>query len=324
MLAVGALDVVARQLDAFQRVGQGQHKVGLAHAHQQPVDDGQGQRQAQRNAGSRARLARRLRSVPRRLSTRWRTTSMPTPRPETSVTCFGRRKTGLEDQREDLGLGELRHRRRPGPSRWRARAPPRHRCRVPSSADRDQHAGPGVPRGKMDGRGRGRLPRATRTSAALDAVVHAVADQVHQRIAQLVDHGLVQLGIGAFDGELDILAQIARQVVHQPAELLEGAANRQHADVHRALAQRRRQPLDLFRDRGHFGIVAARRRSRSAAPAPSPARPPGRQTGPAWRRAREGWTRCPACRRCGGRPERARGSVKSRCRFARASPADAA
>jgi hypothetical protein len=35
----------------------------------------------------------------------------------------------------------------------------------------------------------------------LDAVIHAVADQVHQGIVQLVDDGLVQLGVGAIDGE---------------------------------------------------------------------------------------------------------------------------
>ena len=61
---------------------------------------------------------------------------------------------------------------------------------------------------------------------------------MHQRIAQLIDDRLVQLRIRALDGQLDALAQIARQIVHQAAKLLEGGANRHHADVHRVLAQR--------------------------------------------------------------------------------------
>ncbi|MDR3742298.1 MAG: hypothetical protein P4L40_25045, partial [Terracidiphilus sp.] len=54
-------------------------------------------------------------------------------------------------------------------------------------------------------------------------MIHAVADQVHQRIAQLVDDRLVELRIRAFDGQLDILAKIPRQVVDQAAEFLERA-----------------------------------------------------------------------------------------------------
>ena len=57
MLAVGRLHVGLRQLDALQRVGQRQHKEGVADAHQQAVDDGQRQRQAQRHRGPQAGLA---------------------------------------------------------------------------------------------------------------------------------------------------------------------------------------------------------------------------------------------------------------------------
>ena len=44
---------------------------------------------------------------PRSESTSRLTTSMPTPRPETSVTCRGGGEAGQEDQLEDLPFGQL-------------------------------------------------------------------------------------------------------------------------------------------------------------------------------------------------------------------------
>ena len=86
-------------------------------------------------------------------------------------------------------------------------------------------------------------------------MVHTVADQVHQRIAQLINNGLIQLRLRALDRQLDILPQIARQVVDQAAEFLKGGANGRHSDVHRVLAQGRGQPFNFFGDRGDLGIV---------------------------------------------------------------------
>ena len=46
-----------------------------------------------------------------------------------------------------------------------------------------------------------------RASRHLDAVVDAVAHQVHQRIADLLQHGLVELGLLAGELQLDLLAE---------------------------------------------------------------------------------------------------------------------
>ena len=122
----------------------------------------------------------------------------------------------------------------------------------------DQHIRSGVARGKTDRRHRllaGGQPKLR----WLDAVVHAVADQVHQRVVQLVDHRLVEFGVAAIDGQLDLLMKIAGQVMHQPPEALEGPADGQHADAHRVLAQRRSQPFDLLGDRDHVRIFSAGR-----------------------------------------------------------------
>ena len=51
MLAVGVGDILPGQLDALQAVGQRQHKERMPNPHQQPIDDRQGQRQAQRHRG---------------------------------------------------------------------------------------------------------------------------------------------------------------------------------------------------------------------------------------------------------------------------------
>ena len=88
-------------------------------------------------------------------------------------------------------------------------------------------------------------------------MIHAVADQVDQRIVQLVDHGLVQLRVGPLDGELDLFVQLDGQVVNQAAKPLEGGAQRQHADTHGVLPQLGGQAFDGPGDLEDVGIVPA-------------------------------------------------------------------
>ncbi len=68
----------------------------------------------------------------------------------------------------------------------------------------------------------------------LQAVVEGVADQVDQRVADLLHHRLVELGGLAVDLQLHLLAQLARQVAHQAGEAVEREADREHADLHHA------------------------------------------------------------------------------------------
>ena len=65
----------------------------------------------------------------------------------------------------------------------------------------------------------------------LDAMVHGVAHQVGQRIANLFHHGFVQLGLGAADDQLDVFAQLLANIAHHALEAVEGAANLHHAQV---------------------------------------------------------------------------------------------
>ncbi len=79
----------------------------------------------------------------------------------------------------------------------------------------------------------------------LDAVVDAVAHQVHQRVADALEHRLVELGLLARELEVDLLAEPLRDVAHQTREAAEGEADRQHAHPHDALVQLAHVALEL-------------------------------------------------------------------------------
>jgi len=68
-------------------------------------------------------------------------------------------------------------------------------------------------------------------------VVDGVSQQVHQRVAQLVDDGLVQFGVLAMSHQLDLLAQLVGQVSDEASEAIEGGADGQHAHAQGAVAQ---------------------------------------------------------------------------------------
>ena len=100
-------------------------------------------------------------------------------------------------------------------------------------------------RRKEDGPGRG-LPARDPRLRGLDAVVHAVSDQVDEGLADLVDDGLVDPGVVAFEDELDLLALLPGEIAHHAREALEDVPDRQHPDVHDGLLELRRDPGDLL------------------------------------------------------------------------------
>ena len=57
----------------------------------------------------------------------------------------------------------------------------------------------------------GLAARRSRSSGRLEAVVDRVAHEVHERVAERVDHRAVELGVGADERELDLLAELARR-----------------------------------------------------------------------------------------------------------------
>src|SRR5882672_914855 len=71
----------------------------------------------------------------------------------------------------------------------------------------------------------------------LEAVIERVADQMHERIADLLEHGLVEFSALAGEFEFDLLGELARKIVHDAGKAVECKTDRQHADLHDAFLQ---------------------------------------------------------------------------------------
>ena len=172
-----------------------------------------------------------------------RTTSMPTPRPDTSLTASAVEKPGRKIRLwicssvkaaswairpRSRAFARMRDLLRPAPSSLTSMMmlPPSWNAlssRIPVSF----------------------LPAAPSDLRHLQPVVEGVAHQVHQRIADLLEHDLVELRTFPVQSELDFLAELARELVHQAREAVEREADRQHADLEHALLQLTRVAREL-------------------------------------------------------------------------------
>ena len=96
---------------------------------------------------------------------------------------------------------------------------------------RDDDVAAGVAGGDAHGAGGG-LAGGLALGGRLEAVVERVAHEVHERIAERVDDGAVELGVLADELELDVLAELAREVADEPREAQEDGLHGDHADLH--------------------------------------------------------------------------------------------
>ena len=103
----------------------------------------------------------------------------------------------------------------------------------------------------------GRLARGDAGLGGLDPVVGGVPDQVQERIADLVQDRAVELDLLAFDVEPDPLAEVPRQIAHQPGKPLEHLADRGHPRRDHLRLHARHQPRDPVAELGERGIVRA-------------------------------------------------------------------
>ena len=118
---------------------------------------------------------------------------------------------------------------------WRRSSRPRRRdeararrpCGRPGRVDAaavvahgDDHVAAGVAGGDLERAGR-RLAGGDALLRRLEAVVERVAHEVHERVAERVDDGAVELGLLADELELDLLAELRREVADEAREAQE-------------------------------------------------------------------------------------------------------
>jgi len=83
----------------------------------------------------------------------------------------------------------------------------------------------------------GRLAGGTPLRGALDAMIRAIADEVSERILDQLQHLAVELGLSALHFQVDLFAELGRQVAYDAWQLLPGVADRLHARLHHAFLQ---------------------------------------------------------------------------------------
>ena len=272
MVSMGIFDVFPGEFDALQTVGERQHEMRVTDPDQQPIDDRQRKRKTERYRKARTWLVADIDGSAHRFHA-----AADDVHSHASAGNVGDLPGGGETRRQNerrIAGSESSASAAINPrSTARARTASTSRPR-PSSLTRIRTWAPGMRRREVQ-RAAGRFSGGPADLRHLDAVVDAVADQVHQRIVQLVDHRLVQFRLGPLDGQFDLFVQLRcpdREPAGGNARTWCVAAT---CGCSLSFPQLGRQPVDFFGYRQDVGIVPAARRPRSAAPARSPARPPG-------------------------------------------------
>ena len=228
--------------DLYHRL-QRQHELGIAHADQKAVDDGQRQRQAYVHGQAFALHAVQLQVAAQGLDVAAHHVHAHTPAGQVRH-LFRSGEAGLENQHVDGVIGghhaALHQTPVPGPLQ--------HAFAVDATAvvlDTDQD-GAGLVACAQGQVAQGRLARLQARLRRLQPVVQSVAHQVHERVGNLLHHGLVQLGLTAQDVELHFLAQTGGGIAHHALEAVEGLTHRHHAQAQGAVADLFDQPVHVL------------------------------------------------------------------------------
>src|SRR6478672_6006605 len=113
---------------------------------------------------------------------------------------------------------------------------------VVAHGDDDVRAG--VPSGELE-RARGLLAGRHALLGRLEGVVERVPDEMYQRVAERVDDGAVKFGIAPVHHELDLLAELRREIADQAWEAHEDGVDLDHAHLHDHRLERLRAPRQL-------------------------------------------------------------------------------
>src|SRR6266851_4878193 len=236
------VDALARDLDGLD-YGQQRYDVDLlAYAYQLSVQDGERERQADANGAAEALLGRDLHVAAQVVDIAAHDVHADTAAGHVAD-LFGSGKPGHEDQVVDLFVGQLLIR-----GDKRALAGFLQDLGLAETgaivAHLDDDVAALVKCGEFERAGfalAGRDP----PFRDLQTVIERVADQMHERIADLLEHGLVELSAFAGEFEFDFLGELARKIVHDARKAVERKADRQHANLHDAFLQLARIAREL-------------------------------------------------------------------------------
>jgi hypothetical protein len=92
----------------------------------------------------------------------------------------------------------------------------------------------------------------------LHAVVDGIAHQVHQRVAQFVDHALVEFGLLAADLQVHFLVPLDGDIAHHALEAIERGGDGHHAGLEHAALQAVRDARELVDRLGDLAEVPPR------------------------------------------------------------------
>ena len=183
--------------------------------------------------------------MPPSLATFVLTTSRPTPRPETWLADSFVEKLGRKSRssswRSSVAAAASSSPLRTAVSRTRSRSmpPPSSSISMTMWLPRCSARSSIVPWAG--------LPARCAHLGQLDAVVEGVAHQVQQRVGEVLDHELVQLGLLAVHPQVDLLAELLRELAHDPVEPGEDLPDRHHPRVDDPLLQLAQVALEVAR-----------------------------------------------------------------------------
>src|SRR6266567_6625285 len=231
--------IFGRELHAFDDHLQRHHVAGAPDAHQEAVDDRQREGQADRNRAALAFCAVDADAAAQRFHVATDHVQ-PDAAPGDIGDLFRRGESRLHDETQDFLIAQdLTWRGDPaldGTSENLLAVQP---AAVVRHFDHDAAR---LVVGVEPHLTAGRLATLTPHFRRFDPVVEGVSDQMHERIADQFDHRLVQLGLGAGEDELDVLAELAGQIVYEAIEAVERFADRYHAQLQGAIAHGLDQP----------------------------------------------------------------------------------
>ena len=180
-------------------------------------------------------------SVPRSDSTLRRTTSIPTPRPEMSLTSDAVEKPG----RSVMLHSSCRESRSGSMPSARVRSAMTVSFNPPPSSVMRNTMPPDWCSAVMRIVPTAFLPRASANVRRFEAVIDGVADHVRDRILQLLDDGGVDFDVLTFEHEHGALALRRGEVAHDAVEVAQRRTDRHEAHVHDRFLQIEAEAIEL-------------------------------------------------------------------------------